>query len=523
MSKTRKMFCLLLALLFTMSILLTACGEKKVGENTAKTTTEEKTVEATKEEPKKLEPVDLVYYIVGSEQKDLQAMNDEMNKLLKEKINAAVKINLLDWGAYDQKMNVSIAAGEPFDLCFTAPGFNDYYSNIAKGAFIPLDELMDKYAPKTKAGVPAKIWNAAKVKGKIYGIINYQIMATAYGFAIQRELADKYKFDYKTVSKLEDLDPYLAAVKKGEIGKIPLQYTNTNDPFTSSLPMYNLDAIGDAKSPGVVYFNDSNLKVVNQYDTPEFKNLIKTMRKWYLAGFLKKDASTTKDVTADTKAAKYATLFPAFLWGDTTEKDNFDDGNVSSTGVRHYNKKLTNTIIGTSRAIATMTAISKTSKNPERAMMFIELLNSDVQVFNTISWGIEGKHYKKVDGKKKDGTPFNIELIKDSGYNPQTSWEFGNNANLLLSELDAPTADWVKANETADVAPTLGFTFDSEPVKSEIAQSTSVVSEYLAGLTSGSVDIDKYQPQFIEKLNKAGAEKIIAEKQKQIDEWKATR
>lgn len=44
-----------------------------------------------------------------------------------------------------------------------------------------------------------------------------------------------------------------------------------------------------------------------------------------------------------------------------------------------------------------------------------------------------------------------------------------------------------------------------------------------SGYGMGDQTADKILPAFLEKLNKAGAEKIVQEKQRQIDEWKKTK
>ena len=43
---------------------------------------------------------------------------------------------------------------------------------------------------------------------------------------------------------------------------------------------------------------------------------------------------------------------------------------------------------------ATMQAINRNSKNPERAMMLLELLNTDKDLYNLLNFGIKDKHYK---------------------------------------------------------------------------------------------------------------------------------
>jgi putative aldouronate transport system substrate-binding protein len=59
------------------------------------------------------------------------------------------------------------------------------------------------------------------------------------------------------------------------------------------------------------------------------------------------------------------------------------------------------------------------------------------------------------------------------------------------------------------------------PVKTEVANCQAVIDELYYAVALGSVDPDEYQPKLVAKLKAAGSEKIVAEKQKQIDEWKA--
>jgi putative aldouronate transport system substrate-binding protein len=492
--------------IFSVTTLLSGCGVDK--QNTPSPTPDSK---GTTNDS--LAPVELSYYYVAPPQKNQQAIEDALNVITKQKINATVKLNALDFGNYEQKMTVMIASGEKFDLAFTASWFNNYFANAAKGAFLPIDDLMDQYAPLTKAGVPTKIWEAARVNGNIYGVINYQTMAAGQGIMVQKELADKYNFDWKSVTKQSDLEPYLEAVKNGEPDKVPLEFSTAADLF--NLNMHGFDGIGDTKSPGVISLVDSDLKVVNQYESEEYKGFITMLHDWYKKGYLRKDAATVKDVSSDRKIAKYAAVMPAGLDFDSTSSyDQF--GKLKAlTSVEWYDKLITKPIVTTSLASATLTAISKTSANPERAMMFIELLNSDPEVSNLLNYGIEDVNYKKVGENK-------IEQIKDSGYDPVVPWVFGNNMIVWQNQNETQnmTAVWDELNKTADVSPILGFTFDVEPVKSEIAQTQAVIDQYLAALSSGTADPEKVLPEFVAKLKTAGSEKIIAEKQKQLDAWR---
>ena len=80
-----------------------------------------------------------------------------------------------------------------------------------------------------------------------------------------------------------------------------------------------------------------------------------------------------------------------------------------------------------------------------------------------------------------------------------------------------------EVRKTALVSPLLGFTFNSEPVKNEIAAITNITSQMSPSLFSGDTDPVTGCPQLVEKCKAAGLDKVMAEMQKQIDEWKKTR
>ena len=172
--------------------------------------------------------------------------------------------------------------------------------------------------------------------------------------------------------------------------------------------------------------------------------------------------------------------------------------------------------ISTSGITATLTSISKTSKDPARAMMFYDLMFADKALYNLMCFGIEGTHYKKIS----DDT---VEAIADSGYNPSTDWQFGNQFNAFYRKGQQPGIweETMKLNESAAPSPLLGFSYDKEPMKSENAQIDAIVAQYLPGLITGTLNPEKALPELNEKLLKAGLEKVMTDAQTQIDAWRS--
>ena len=101
------------------------------------------------------------------------------------------------------------------------------------------------------------------------------------------------------------------------------------------------------------------------------------------------------------------------------------------------------------------------------------------------------------------------------------NWGLGNVFNSYLEEGQAEDT-WVatkEINDNAERSPLLGFNPNLDNLKPQVASCKSVIDEFLEALDFGIVDVDSVYPQFVNKLKASGADEIIAEVQKQIDEW----
>lgn len=166
--------------------------------------------------------------------------------------------------------------------------------------------------------------------------------------------------------------------------------------------------------------------------------------------------------------------------------------------------------------MGSMQAISANSEYPEKAMEFLNLLNTDPKLRNMIDSGIEGVHYEKVSDNM-------IKNLPDAKNYDMPTFSLGNIMINYLNEGD-PENKWEefkKFNDAGINAPLLGFNFDTSKVTNEIAAVQNVKEEFWAPLMTGSVDSEEYLTKANEKLKAAGLDKIIAEAQTQIDAWKA--
>ncbi|MEC0092412.1 ABC transporter substrate-binding protein [Paenibacillus macquariensis] len=499
---------LMVALAFTM--LISACSNG--GTNSANSETEGA---ASKDQGGNdsgtLKPVELVMvYPVGGEPKDMKLVQDEINKMTKEKINATVKLVPIGFGAWAQQKTLMLSGNEQVDLIVS--GMGTYSQDVAKGQFLELDgNLAEQGKGITEAldSLDPAFLNATRIGGKIYAVPSIRDLAADYGITMRKDLVDKYNIDTTAIKSLDDLDVVFKTIKDNEPGIIPtVKYgTSIIDLYVNSF----FDNLGEGF--GVLPGYDNDLKVVNMYETPEYADMLNTVRRWYQAGYVAKDAATSTETQYNlVKSGKAFSFISHMKPGIATQESRSTSKEMVSV---HFRPAVT----ATSAIISIMWSVARTSKDPERAMMLLNLMYTDKDFINLLDFGIEGKHYVKVSDNIID-FPQGVDAT-NSGYNLQMGWMFGNQSLSYIWNGDDPNL-WTQLaefNKGALKSKALGFTFNADAVKTEIAAVTNVQNQYKIALETGTIDPVSKLPEFNKQLKSAGLDKIIAEKQKQLDAW----
>ena len=445
---------------------------------------------------------------------DVQLVEDAMNELLVPVANAKIDLNPIDWGAFDEKMKLAFVAGEECDIVFTAPWINNYLLNIAAGNLLPLDDLLLEHAPGLWASMPKTTWDAARVNGPIYGVINQQIFVKPFGVYIRRDLADKYDLDVYGLKSYDDLEPFMDTILAKEAGVMPLSGVGH-----WTMEGAGFDPIVSQSVPVGVRFDDKGLKVVNTIESDEYKVAIERARKWYLAGYAPKEVIASEDSGNMWKAGKFAI---GGLSGVVKPGGEIESEQRSGQAVYAQPMGVT-AFLTTAGTTATTNAICSSSKNPEAAMRILEALNTNVEIYNTLSKGIEGKHWEWADkaAKVTKAGPNNADYV------PNTDWEFGN--QFLAYYIDAKQAEgnvWeatYKLNNESPVSVAMGFNFNADPVKTEMANLSAITGELFVPLDSGMVDPATALAELQKRLEEAGIQVVMDEAQRQLTEWAASR
>lgn len=441
----------------------------------------------------------LQMYQIGDKPDNYDELMGKANEIIKDKTGATINMNYIGWGDYSQKMSVIISSGETYDIAFA----DNYVANAQKGAFADLTELMPKYAKDAYDQLDEAYIQGNLVDGKLYAFpVNANVFAQQV-LTFNKDYLDEYNLSIDGIESYEDAEAVLKEfheknpnVAAFAVGQGFRAQGNYDYPLGNGMPF-------------AVNLNGDTNKIINQFDDEDYVNILKTMNKWYKEGLIPADAATSNtgyNLEADTWFMRGETQGP-FDYGDTLL--------TNAAGHELVSKPITEPLKSTAQAQMANFVVGNTSKNKEKAVEVLGLINSDPELLNGLIYGIEGEAWEKVEGK--DGK---IELL--DGYKPNqhmSAWNTGNNKILYTQEsvTDDMIAERDKSIEESIPSPILGFNFDTENVKTEITNISNVMSQYLDSLNTGTVAPEEALPKLMDALKGAGYDKVLEEMQSQYD------
>lgn len=481
-----------------------------------------------------LDPVTLKMYFHGSNVTDDSKVLEEVNAYLKDKINVTLEPIWGTWGDFDQNSVLALQGGDDIDIYFTCSWSADEYNKFARdGYWVRLDNpennLIEKYGQDLWNLLPEVLVNGATINGSdgygVYAVPGYKDIATQNCWDVNVDLLEKYGY---TLDDIKNTDYYgfeeiLKKVKEGEGNDFyPLLIEGavlermvddtiivTGDSATGNFMSYYLDP-KDVSKPGK-YGN----KLVNKFATDEFKKFVDQTRKYYLEGFID-PAMGNKNQANDERTNKQ--LSGQYLIGTQSYSLGYELQASQERGIHVEMVPCTDPYVDTTSSQGAMMAISTASKNPDRAMMFLNLLNTDPTLMTLLNYGVEDIHYTK----NSDGTITFTD--KRADYQP---WTNGVGNVTILPPTDAQGTDFWNGFKSyygaAKEIPILGFAYDSSQVESQMGAVANVVDEYMLSLCTGTVDPDEKLPEFLKKLEDNGIDGIIDDANNQLDAFMAAK
>ena len=492
------------------SSLLAACGSGQTAGGSAGTqsmaaegpTASEEAAAEGSTAAAELAPVTLKFYMLGEPQPDNAMVFDEINRILKEKVNATIEPSYLSWGEYQQRYPLLFSSGEDFDMIFTA-SWAFYSETASKGGFYELTpELLEQYAPLAMEALPEAAWTNTMVNGKNYMIPQNNYWANHYGAYIRGDLRKKYGMEpLKTV---EDIEAFMQKVLENETGMIPLDISSDSaEHMMRALVLYPQGRYYISHTLTYDFSNPEKLDLVPVYDLPGYKEHLLRVKDWNEKGYISKSDLTTsnaKRFDAGKSAVRFDNIGNAnAAWQNA--KQNHPDWEVE------YINLLEGKPLGSSGFTGNGVAFNARSKNIERAIMVTDLLNYDAELNFLINSGIPDVHSKLLGTVTIDGHEFlQTEILKPDAYGGTSTWCFANAPSLPIDSF--PGYGELQASyyfKQLVFHPVDGMSFILDAVNTEQAGVFNVGTEYTPILYLGfSEDPLALLEEFKGKLKAAG-------------------
>ncbi len=456
-------------------------------------------------------------------QNDSQLVWDEFNKRLQEYMpGVTVDFEIFPTADYSQQFMLMQTAGTTSDIANAY--LLDFAKEVRNQTFMPIDEYSDILAG-AKEQIPEAVWDYMRVDGKLYGIPSYQMLCVEQAIVVPAELAGKYLDEEAFQAALwnkeskeplwDEIEKFLEKCKEGGDLGYGFQWGTTvrGSGYTNNLNYTYAIKDGDPEK-----------KVVNIYTTDEEVSYAKRKAEWYKKGYIRKDALSAAD---DQKGKEGGYV----MWQETASSFTAEKQLSAKYGmpVKTYFATNEDTWNMPIQYAALGNCIMTNSKHPEEAVKLLNLINSaeGKELYNLLVFGIEGKHYTK-DSETRITVDYQALPDSSSPYGLY-KWIVGNtkNAYEIQSEPEGYN-DWVfdvqNAKAVTRAPEFLGFSLDTSKISSKLAQISAVKAEYYPTLLVGATeDAEALFNEYKDKLNKAGEQEVIAEIQRQADEFLANK
>lgn len=449
----------------------------------------------------------------------------ELNKILKEKLNAELEVTWIEWNNYETKYQMELVSGTPYDLIFTTSTWLNLWGHAKKGAFMDMKEMLPYYAPQLYADTTESEWAGCTYEDQIVALPEHRRWQLSTPvFVYRADWAEE--FGIGKVDSMETLQQYCEAILANKPDCVPYNVgggVNSNELYSMWLRQNTEYVLGPGSvgmsCPTANVSYEDCWSVASPVFEDKFLDFAVLMKEWGDKGFWSQDVMSTTVQTEDFFLAGKSGLFSCNV---ANYYNLFSRANNEG-----FDLKMDAFFFDEKRGFAVsdvMTqdscSISANAQNPERALMMYDLFQYDPDIYHLTQYGVEGVHWEQNEEGYR---------VRPEGYNPDTDaygwnmWSTRNDAleipefNPMQEEIDAVTAKikpWSKLN------PWGSFVLDTSSLEAQIAAINEAGSTWLPAIQFGKAgDPAEAVQKYREALKAAGIDEFIAEVERQMQEY----
>jgi putative aldouronate transport system substrate-binding protein len=281
----KKSFVSALTFVLMLSLFLAACTNQDTASPSPKAAVNSATPDAKNQAPVEIS-------VFAQQDKDTDLKTNLFTKHLEQKFNAKFKFDIVAYDGAKEKRQISLASGD-YPASYILTTYIDQFSQAdlikygKQGVFLPLNDLIDQYAPNIKAAMakhPDLKSFITAPDGKIYGLGSYtQCYHCSYPNKMWINTSWLKKLNLEMPKTTEDFKKVLEAFKQkdpngnGKPDEVPLS-GSIEDFGVHVIPFLMNGFIYDDDRN---YLNFSNGKVGSAANKPEWKEGLTYIKSLY--------------------------------------------------------------------------------------------------------------------------------------------------------------------------------------------------------------------------------------------------
>jgi len=441
-------------------------------------------------------------------------VQDAINEYIADKINVQINLTDIASGEYTEKANLALM-GHEIDLLWTA----SWEGTIGTNDLVPANAVYDitDLLPGTPLydSMDAGQWEATKYNGRNYFVPVYKDNVEGYDFMFRKDLVDKYEFDITTVESLPDLEPYLEAAKADGL-KYPFLTQKTAMFYRWYIDKFDFFT-ADAGTNFFSVDRETN-EVIDTIQTPEYAEFCKLMGDWAEKGYIHEDDYNKVTTDTTTQSQDWAVSWWTDIPVNAEANSRYGQEVVMQPATDRWAHSTS--ALGSCYAVVTDDPVKA-----QAAIDFLGLLYTDSTLADIYTFGIEGEDFTYVT-EDADGNAFAIPHVNQTSekYN-HSMWESANATIVtpLANEPDDKADLYEGFNGGANTSCAAGFRFDKTPVEAQYTACAAQFDQYGFPLENGAIPadaVDDFIAEYQEALDGAGYQEVLAEFQRQYNEWK---
>ena len=518
--KCKKIMTSLLAASMTATFVFSGCGGNSnsntgsSGDSDSSTanggTVDEYSTEINMDE----EPYTVAIQVVtlpGTEYAGEEDRENAINAIIEPAINCKIDIQEVWISELANTTSMAVAGNEKIDLVHVGT-VNPLSALVGSDILLDMNEgnLLQNRGQKLVEMFGNRL-GSGNVGGRQLAVPAQVYSANVNGFGYNKTWADAHNIEVPEQMTIDEFDELLYQVHEADPEIMP---TFSGSGTLNGLAfLVGYEDFGTEASYGAILDSSEDTTIVNLYDSQLFRDYCLRAYRWTRDGLQPGDPTDTNTAQdyffAQSLFCVIGSVGPKqqVSFGSSAASAGFETGSCIFTEPRDTNATVTEYMWG----------IAVNCERPDKAMDLLNFIYTEGSVADILLYGLEGENYEFQEGSDD-------VIVANGTYEPGFLFIGDESQTYIKAPAGEDYIDQLKdIQENAIVSPICGYVFDDSNFQTQSSVIYSTIQEYLPRLQNGMCESEDATlalvDEFVERLEAAGINEVIAANQEQLDAY----